>query len=809
MKNQARAVVVGGGITGCSVLYHLAKAGWTDVVLVEKGELTSGATCHAAGTLTRFNASPTIMRMRRYSTELYRGLDVFSQVGSVNIAASPEMLKTLQRNVSRAKGLGLNAEIITPADALELLPWMSAENLYGAVYLPEDGLVDPHETTYAVAKAATRLGAEIYTRTRLTAIEFSTRGEVTGVKTDKGDIRCEVVVNAAGLWGAQVAAMAGVVIPSTPVIHQHIALEPVNGHKIPADSPTFRDYDYLVYGRPESGGYLVGGWELDPPACWTDGVPWEHEAADLPEDFDRFAPMLEDTIKRMPFLADAGMIRLVAHPDAFTPDAGPLLGEWPGRKGFWLACASSMQGFGGGGGIGKAMAEWIVDGHTEWDLNAFRAWRFGRNYRDLFYAAERARECYKYYYYTRYPGDESTVCRPRRISPLHQRMQELGAVFGAKNGWERVNYFHPGHGWRMAGEDQREWGGWCKPPFFDAVGRECEAVRRRVGMIDMSSFGKIDLEGPGALALLQRLTDNDMARPPGTVIYTQFLDRKGGIVGDVTVTRLADDHFRVVSGSAHVDSDLDWIRAHLRADDPPVAVRDVTEELAVIGLCGPRSRDVLAAVTGSDVSDATLAYMTARTVDINGVDVLAQRIAYTGELGWELYVPADRCIVVWDRLWQAGQAHGVAAYGYKAVDALRLEKGYGALAVDFTASETPYEARLGFCVNSEVGEFIGRRALLQKKADGFKQRLHTLVIGGEDYLTLYGGEAVLCDGQPVSRLRSAGYGHTVRKNIGLAYLPVDGVSAKTHLAVEVFGERVPTRVAADVLYDPAGKALKS
>jgi len=274
MKNQARAVVVGGGITGCSVLYHLAKAGWTDVVLVEKGELTSGATCHAAGTLTRFNASPTIMRMRRYSTELYRGLDVFSQVGSVNIAASPEMLKTLQRNVSRAKGLGLNAEIISPADALELLPWMSAENLYGAVYLPEDGLVDPHETTYAVAKAATRLGAEIYTRTRLTAIEFSTRGEVTGVKTDKGDIRCEVVVNAAGLWGAQVAAMAGVVIPSTPVIHQHIALEPVNGHKIPADSPTFRDYDYLVYGRPESGGYLVGGWELDPPACWTDGVPW-------------------------------------------------------------------------------------------------------------------------------------------------------------------------------------------------------------------------------------------------------------------------------------------------------------------------------------------------------------------------------------------------------------------------------------------------------------------------------------------------------------------------------------------------------
>jgi glycine cleavage system aminomethyltransferase T/glycine/D-amino acid oxidase-like deaminating enzyme len=808
MKDQARAVVVGGGITGCSVLYHLAKSGWTDVVLVEKGELTSGATCHAAGTLTRFNASPTIMRMRRYSTELYQGLNAFSQVGSVNIASSPEMLKTLQRNVSRAKGLGLNAEIISAQETLELIPWMSSENLYGSVYLPEDGLVDPHETTYAVAKAATQLGAEIYARTRLTGIEISTRGEVTGVKTDKGDIRCEVVVNAAGLWGAQVAAMAGVVIPSTPVIHQHIALEPVKGHEIPAASPTFRDYEYLVYGRPESGGYLVGGWELDPPACWVDGVPWEHEAMDLPDDFDRFAPMLEDTIKRMPFLADAGIIRLVAHPDAFTPDAGPLLGEWPGRKGFWLACASSMQGFGGGGGIGKAMAEWIIDGQTEWDLYAYRAWRFGRNYHDPFYAAERARECYKYYYYTHYPHDESTACRPRRISPLHQRMQELGAVFGTKNGWERVNYFNPGQGWRFAGEDQRQWGGWRKPPYFDAVGQECEAVRRRVGMIDMSSFGKIDLKGPGALPLLQRLAGNDMDRPAGTVIYTQFLDRQGGIVGDVTVTRLADDHFRIISGSAHVDSDLGWIRTHLMPDDPPVAIRDVTEDLAVIGLCGPRSREVLSAVTDSDVSDAALTYMTARAIDINGIDVLAQRISYTGELGWELYVPADRSVFVWDRLWQAGRGCDVKAYGYKAVDALRLEKGYAALTSDITAGENPYEARLDFCVNLKAGEFIGRRALLQKKADGIGQRLHTLVIGSEDYLTLYGGEAVSCDGQVISRLRSAGYGYAVAKNIGFAYLPVERVPEKTKFEVEIFGEMVAAQVAADVLYDPAGKALK-
>ncbi len=808
MKDQARVVVIGGGITGCSVLYHLAKSGWTDVVLVEKGELTSGATCHAAGLLTQFNTSPTIMRMRKYSTELYQGLKAFGQVGSVNMASSPQMLKTLQRNVSRAKGIGLDVEIISPKEALELIPWMSPENLYGAVYLPGDGHIDPHETTYAVAKAATQLGAEIYTRTRVTAIEISSRGEVSGVKTDKGDIRCEVVVNAAGIWGAQVAAMAGVAIPSTPVIHQHIALEPVEGHEIPGESPTFRDYDALVYGRPESGGYLVGGWELNPPACWIDGVPWGHEAADLPNDFDRFAPMLEDTIKRMPFLAEAGMIRLVAHPDAFSPDAGPLLGEWPGRKGFWLACASSMQGFGGGGGFGKAMAEWIIDGQTEWDLYAYRAWRFSRNYHDPFYAAERAQECYKYYYYTHYPHDESTVCRPRRISPLHQRMQDLDAVFGAKNGWERVNHFHPGHGWRMAGEDQREWGGWEKPAFFDAVGQECEAVRQRAGMIDMSSFGKIDIDGPGALPLLQRLACNDMDRPVGAVIYTQFLDQQGGIVGDVTVARLGDAHFRVISGSAFVDSDLGWIRAHLKDDDPAVDIRNVTEDFAVIGLCGPRARDVLSAVTGSDVSDGAMAYMTARAIDVNGIDVLAQRVSYTGELGWELYIPADRAVFVWDCLWQAGQESGVKAYGYKAVDALRLEKGYAALTSDITASENPYEARLGFCVKPDAGEFIGRQALLQKKADGITQRLHTLVIGGEDYLTLYGGEAVICEGRVISRLRSAGYGYTVRKNIGFAYLPVNMDPEKTKLEVDIFGETVAAEVAPDVLYDPTGAALR-
>ena len=809
MKDQYRVVVIGGGITGCSVLYHLAKAGWTDVVLVEKGELTSGATCHAAGMLTQFNTSPTIMRMRKYSAKLYQELNAYGRVGSVNIASSPEMLKTLKRNVSRARGIGLDVGMISPQETLELLPWASPEDIYGAVYLPDDGHIDPHGTTYAVAKAAIAQGAEVYTRTRVTGIGLSPKGEISKVKTDTGDIKCEIVINAAGIWSAQVAAMVGVSIPCTSVVHQHIALEPVQGQEIPGDSPTFRDYNYLVYGRPEGGSYLVGGWEFDPPACWVDGVPWEHEAAEVPNDFDRFAPMLEDTIKRFPFLADAGMIRLVAHPDAFTPDAGPLLGPWPGIKGFWLAAASSMQGFGGGGGIGKTMAEWIITGQTEWDVYAYRPWRFGRQYRDPYYAAECACECYKYYYRTYYPHDEDSVMRPQRISAFHYRLQDLGAVFGKKNGWERANYFEKDKPWRRSGEDQREWGGWVKPPYFETVRKESESVRQHVGLFDISSFGKIELKGPGAPPLIQRISDNDLDRPTGSVTYTQFLNPQGGIVGDVMITRLGTEHFRIISGSAFLDSDLGWIRMHRRDDDPQVEIVDVADDYAVIGLWGPCARDVLQEITANDVSDEAFPYMTAKAVDVNGIEVLAQRVTYVGELGWELYIPTHKAIFVWDLLWAAGQGYQMVACGYKAIDALRLEKGFLALTSDITSLENPYEARLDFCVKLQSGgDFIGRQALEQVKAEGIKQRLYTFTIGDEAYLPLYGGEAVVSEGKVVTRLRSVGYGYTVRKNIGYAYLPVELAGAGKKFDIEIFGEMVPAQVVPDVLYDPKGETLR-
>ncbi len=809
MITQARVVVIGGGITGCSVLYHLAKFGWTDVVLLEKGELTSGATCQAAGMLTQFNTSPTIMRMRKYSVQLYRELNAYERVGSVNIASSPEMLKTLKRNVSRARGIGLEVGIISPNETMALLPWASPENIYGAVHIPGDGHIDPHGTTYAVAKAAINLGAKVYTKTRVTGIGVSNKGEITCVKTDKGDIQCEIVVNAAGIWTAQVAAMAGARVPCTPVVHQHIAMEPVAGHEIPGDSPTFRDYDYLVYGRPESGGYLVGGWELNPPARWIDGVPWEHESSEVPNDFDRFAPMLEDTIKRFPFLADSGVINLVAHPDAFTPDNGPLLGPWPGVRGFWFAGASCMHGFGGGGGFGKIMAEWITTGQTEWDVHAYRAWRFSRHYLDPFYAAECARECYKYYYYTHYPDDESVVMRPRRVSAMHHRLQDLGAVFGKKNSWERVNYFEPDKPWRRAGEEQREWGGWIRPPHFETIGREVTAVRERAGIFDMSSFGKIELEGPGALPLIQRITDNNLDRPVGSVTYTQFLNEQGGIIGDVMITRLGKEKFRVITGSGSIDSDMGWIRLNRVSGDPECTVADVTDEYAVIGLWGPKARKILQAVTDTDVSNDGFPYMTARIITINGIRVLAQRVTYVGELGWEFYVSTTDAIFVWNRLWDAGRDYGITACGYKAIDSLRLEKGFLAFGSDITPLETPLEARLEFCVKTGTDDtFTGEEALVKIKAEGIRQRLCTLVIGDEDYLTLYGGEAVVKEGKVISRLRSTGYGHSIRKNIGYAYLPLEFVEQGTTFEIEIFGEMVAAKAAPDVLYDPDGEAIR-
>jgi glycine cleavage system aminomethyltransferase T/glycine/D-amino acid oxidase-like deaminating enzyme len=762
---SGRVVVVGGGITGCSVAYHLALAGRRDVLVVEKGELTSGSTHHAAGLVTQFNPSATMMRFRRYSVSLYNQLGVFNTVGSVRIASSPDSLRDLQRAVSRAQALGLDASLLGPDEVLERLPFASPDSLHGGVWLAEDGHVDPHITTYAVADAARALGAEFRLRTRVTGIELGRHHEVRAVLTTDERIETDHVVNAAGVWAPQVAEMVGARLPSVPVDHQHVLMQAVAGAEVPRGSPCFRDTDNLVYGKDEAGGMLIGGYEQNPTTRWSDGVPWDHGASPVESEMDRFAPLLEGAIRRFPFLERAGVIRLLCHPDAMTPDGNPLLGPTPGISGFWVAAGLSLNGFGGAGGIGRALAEWITEGEPELDVTAYRAWRFGAAYRDPWFARACAREAYRYYYRLRYPFDADEWGRGLRSSPLQVRLQELGAVFGTKNGWERPDHFEPGNRWRRSGADQRRFG-WAKPPWFERVRSEHEAFRERVGIIDMTSFGKIELTGPGALPLLERVCDSRIDRQPGSVIYTQFLNRHGGIVADVTVTRLGEERFRVITGAATVDGDRGWLELCRLPEDGAVEIRDRSDELAVIGIWGPASRAVLASCTDDAVSNDAVPFRRAHTVDVGGAAVFAQRITYVGELGYELYVSPEWAVQVWDRLMAAGAEDGIAPGGYRVLESLRLEKGYRYFGTDLTSSDTPYESGLGFCVALDKGEFNGRGALSQPGATEPFRRLRTLTVGDEDYLTMYGGEAVRHDGTIVGRVRSCGYGYTVRPQRG-------------------------------------------
>ncbi len=822
---HTRAVIIGGGVGGTSIAYHLTLAGWTDIVLVERAELTSGSTFHSAGLVGQLRGSVTLTRMMQYSAELYRrlrdetGVDPsWHEVGSIRLASSVARMEELERQLGWARTFGLPMESITAAEAQDRFPLMSTDGVVGGVWLPTDGWLDPSGLANAFAAGARARGATIRTNTRVVAIDVDpgtpTRRtpRVTGVtvetKGGREEIRTDIVVNAGGMFAPEIGRLAGVTVPLIPMAHQYLFTEPMDG--VHAGLPQLRDPDNLVYFREEVGGLCMGGYERDPAPWSLDGVPADFNGKLLAPDLPRFEPIMDGAVRRVPAMADARVSRIINGPEAFTPDNEFILGESEVR-GFFVAAGFSAHGIAGAGGIGRQMASWITEGEPELDLWKMDIRRFGAAYRSRRHTLARATENYATYYDIHYPNEERQSDRPLRTAPAYDALAALGAVFGEKSGWERPNWFEPNaddprFGGRVALERLRP-RGWAGEHWSPAIAAEVLATRSAAGLFDESSFAKLEVVGPTALVSLQRVAGNDLDRPVGSVVYTQLLDRRGGVQADLTVTRLADDRFLLVTGTAYGNHDAAWLRIQM-PDDGSVEIRDVTSSRVCYALWGPRARDILAPLTRADVSDDAFGYLTAREITVGSVPVLALRVTYVGELGWELYAPSEYGRALWTTLWEAGREHRMAAGGYRAIDAMRIEKGYRVWSSDVTPDETPYEAGLGFAVALDKAvPSQAHDALVAAKAAGPRKRLRALILDDPRAVAL-GNEPVSIDGAVVGRVTSGGYGFAVERSIAYAYLPPDRAAFGTRGEVEVFGEKVGFEVVRDPIYDPTGARIR-
>jgi 4-methylaminobutanoate oxidase (formaldehyde-forming) len=808
VRSSARAVVIGGGVGGASVAYWLSRLGWIDVVLVERAELTSGSTFHSAGLVGQLRGSLSLTRMMMRSVDLYRslgaetGLDPgWHEVGSLRLASSEERMQELRRQAGWAKTFGLPLELISAGEAASLFPAMSTDGVLGAAFLPTDGYVDPSELTFALVAGARSRGVEVMTGTRVTAIDVD-RGRVRGVRTSRGDLTCEVVVDAGGMFAGEIGRLAGVTVPIVPMAHEYLITKPLG---LPPEMPTMRDPSLLVYFRSEGAGLVAGGYERNPAPWGQGGIPADFNARLLEEDWDRFAPLMENAVRRVPLLEDAEVVKLINGPEAFTPDGEFILGESEVR-GFWVAAGFCAHGIAGAGGMGQLVAEWIVEGQPAFDVWEMDSRRFGRHYAGLAHRLARTVEVYSTYYDVRYPGQERLAGRPLRVSPTYERLSSLGASWGEKSGWERPNWFEPN---ATAGDASLRPRGWAGRIWSPAIGAEHLACRSGAALFDETSFAKIEVSGPGAAAFLQRLCANDVDRSAGTVTYTSMLNHRGGIECDFTVTRTGEERFWIVTGTAFGRHDLAWITSHAPTDGT-VRVADVTSAWACLGVWGPSAREVLQPLADDDLSNQAFGYMRARELSVGPVPCLALRVTYVGELGWELYCPMEFGLRLWDLLWEAGRDAGLVAGGYRAIDSMRLEKGYRVWGSDITPDVTPYQAGLGFAVKlDKASEFIGRDALLAaRSADEPAERLACLVLDDPRSVAL-GSEPIRVDGRIAGRVTSGGYGYTVERSIAFAYVPPSVAEVGTEVEVEIFGEWVPGSVAAEPLFDPKGERIRA
>jgi len=810
MQDQARAVIIGSGIAGSSIAYHLSESGWRDIVVLEQGPLFAGTTSHAPGLVGQLRSSVSLTKMLMYSVELYRQLQVdgkpgYFEVGSLRLASSKERLEELKRQTGFARGVGLAAELISASEARYMFPMMNTRGVEGALYLPTDGSARAPILAEALANAAQQSGGvTFYPHTRVTGIEVN-NGYVQAVHTAQGRISTEIVVVAAGIWSPRIGRLAGVSIPLVPMQHQYAMTASLSELTGGISIPNLRDPDKLVYLRQDGQSLVLGGYERNPAAFDVDAIPTAANPTLHSFDPPRFASLLEGCIERVPAIRDAALVKQVNGLESFTPDGEFILGQSPEIRGFWLACGFCAHGISGAGGVGKMMAEWLVEGEPGLDLWHMDIRRFGAYTSSRRYISTRTSEIYSTYYDISYPAQERSSARKLRLSPVYNRLEELGAVFGEKAGWERPNWFTTNEV-LAAGQDWPAPYGWTSRYWSPAIGAEHQATRERVAIFDETSFSKLEVLGAGAAAFLQRITDNQMDQPVGAITYTQMLNSRGGIECDLTVTRLANDRFQVITGTAFGIHDLSWMRSQMPADGS-VYVNDITSGRCCLGVWGPCARELMQQVSENDFSNEAFPYLTAQYVTIGDIPVLALRVTYVGELGWEIYAPMEYGLKLWDTLWAAGQSLGIVAAGYRAIESLRLEKGYRYWSADIHSEYNPYEAGLGFAVKLKKGNFLGREAVERIKAEGITRKLCCLVVDDPRAVAL-GGEPLLDGERVLGRVTSGGYGYTVRQSIAYGYLPVEYATPGTQIEVQLFGVRYGATVMKEPLYDPKNEKIK-
>jgi 4-methylaminobutanoate oxidase (formaldehyde-forming) len=812
LPTQARVVIIGGGVVGCSVAYHLTKLGWRDVVLLERKQLTSGTTWHAAGLIGQLRATANMTRLARYSAELYTGLEAetgvatgFRQVGSVSVALTSERLEELKRNAAMARAFGVPVEEMSPSEIKVRYPHLNLEGVTGGVWLPTDGQADPANIALALAKGARNRGARVQERVKVTGIARAGR-RVTGVDwqgedDSAGHIACEMIVNCAGMWGHEVGRMAGTNVPLHACEHFYIVSEPIAGL---TQLPVLRVPDECAYYKEDAGKIMLGAFEPVSKPWGMNGIPESFEFDQLPEDFDHFEPILEAAVNRMPMLAEAGIHTFFNGPESFTPDDAYHLGLCPEMDNVWVAAGFNSIGIQSAGGAGHALSLWMEEGARPFDLgdvDVARMQPFQGNKRYLF---ERSTETLGLLYADHYPYRQKATARGVRRTPFHAQLLAQGAVMGELAGWERAN-------WYAAPGQEREYRySWKRQNWFDNAGAEVRAIRGAVGLYDMSSFGKLRVEGRDAEVFLNHVCGADMSVAPGRIVYTQFLNVKGGIEADVTVTRLSETAYLVVTPAATRLADETWLRRHVGAR--AVVITDVTAGEGVLAVMGPKARDLMCAVSPDDFSNAAHPFGQARQIEIGMGGARAHRVSYVGELGWEIYVSADMCGHVFEVLQEAGADHGLKLCGMHAMDSCRIEKAFRHFGHDITCEDHVLEAGLGFAVATGKADFIGRDAVLRKKETGLERRLVQFRLTDPEPM-LYHNEPLLRDGEIVGYLSSGAYGHHLGGAMGMGYVPCKGESVEQVLAssyeVDVAGVRVQADASLWPMYDPKSERVKA